>query len=35
MRKYIRLRLLVVDEVGYLPLDNLGVNLFLADKRTV
>jgi len=28
MRKYIRLRLLVVDEVGYLPLDSLGANLF-------
>ncbi len=28
MRNYIRPRLLVVDEVGYLPLDNLGANLF-------
>jgi len=28
MRKYLNPKLLVIDEIGYLPLDRLGANLF-------
>jgi len=36
MRIYTGPKLLVIDEVGYLPLDSLGSNLFFpANKRPV
>ena len=35
MRKYLNPKLLVIDEVGYLPLDQLGANLFFSLSAAV